>query len=143
MVSPRLAPKMPASPEALLDTSYLVRYLTDDPPELSRRAAEVIDSNCRLAVSPLVLAEAAYVLTHVYQVPRQAVVDQLIAFLQKENITCLRLDKGVVIEALLLCRPSGRVSFADALIWAEARLGPRAVYTFDERFPALGVEVLR
>ena len=135
---------MPPVPEALLDASYLVRYLTDDPPDLARRAAAVIDGDRPLAVSPVVLAETAYVLTHVYQVPRPAVVDQLIAFLQKENIVCLHLDKGSVIEALLLCRPSGRVSFADALIWAEARSGgPPAVYTLDERFPALGVEVRR
>lgn len=132
------------APEALLDTSYLVRYLTDDPPDLARRAADIIDSDRRLAVSAVVLAETAYVLTRVYQVPRQAVVDQLIALLQKENIVPLRLDKGIAIEALLLCHPSGRVSFADALIWAEARSGgPAAVYTFDERFPADAIEVRR
>lgn len=69
-------------------------------------------------------------------------VDQLIALLQKENIVSLRPDKAMLIEALFLCRPSGRVSFADALIWAEARAGgPPVVYTFDERFPAVGVEV--
>lgn len=133
---------MPQPAEAFLDTSFLVRYLTDDPPELARRAADVIDSDCRLAVSMVALAETAYVLTHVYGVPRRAMVDQLIALLQKQNIVSLHPGKAILIEALLLCRPSGRVSFADALIWAEARAGgPPIVYAFDERFPALGILV--
>lgn len=134
---------MPSTPpEALLDTSFLVRYLTDDPPDLALKAAEVIDSDRMLGVSAVVLAETAYVLTRIYRVPRQAVIDQLINFLGKENIVPLHLDKGDVIQALLLCRPSGRVAFADALIWAEARSGgPLAVYTFDERFPAVAIEV--
>ena len=41
-----------------------------------------------------------------------------------------------------VCRPSGRVSFADALIWAAAHMTPgKVVYSLDERFPADGVEV--
>ena len=38
-----------------------------------------------------------------------------------------------------LCRPSGRVLFADALIWAEAVTNGLNVYTFDRRFPNSGV----
>ena len=48
-------------------------------------------------------------------------VDGLIALLRKANIDTFRLDKDLVLEALLLCRPLGRVSFADALVWAVAR----------------------
>lgn len=41
----------------------------------------------------------------------------------------------------MLWRPSGRVSFADALIWAAARATaePRVI-TFDQRFPDVEVE---
>jgi len=36
------------------------------------------------------------------------------------------------------------VSFADAMIWAAARsTRAEAVYSFDDRFPELGVEVRR
>ena len=39
----------------------------------------------------------------------------------------------------MLCRPSGRVSFADALVWAAARSQTDAsVYSLDERFPDEG-----
>jgi len=68
-------------------------------------------------------------------------VDALIQLLQKENVDLLDLSKEAAIVALLFARPSGRVSFTDALIWAEAREKRLPVYTFDQRFPAGEVEV--
>lgn len=129
---------------ALLDTSMLVRYLTGDPPDLADQAAGVIDQEGELLVTDVVLAETAYVLTSIYKVPRAAVVDHLILFVQKENIRPFALDKSNVLQALLFCQPSGRVSFADALVWAAAQeTDEKIVYSFDERFPADGVEVRR
>jgi predicted nucleic acid-binding protein len=129
--------------DGFLDTSVIVRYLTDDPPAMAAAAARLIDSDVVLTVSPVVLAEVAYVLTSVYKSPRDIVVDALTAFLQRENIVLQHLDKGLAIQALLLARPSGRVSFADAMIWAAARSSemPR-VYTFDLHFPAEGIETV-
>jgi predicted nucleic acid-binding protein len=127
-----------------LDTSVVVRYLTGDPSELAEQAAKIIDEEDDLLVTDVVLTETAYVLTSVYQAPREIVVDHLIAFLQKENISPFGLDKGVVLHALLLCRPSGRVSFADAMVWAAARsASSKVVYSLDERFPSDGLEVRR
>ncbi|MBI2941736.1 MAG: PIN domain-containing protein [Chloroflexi bacterium] len=129
---------------AHIDTSVVVRYLTGDPPSLADQAARILDGESDLLVTDVVLAETAYVLTSVYRVPRQVVVDHLIGFIQKENITVSGLDKATVIQALLLCRPSGRVSFADALVWSAARsAGVRTIYSFDERFPSDEVEVRR
>jgi predicted nucleic acid-binding protein len=128
----------------LLDTSMVVRYLTGDPPELADQAATVIDEEDGLRLTDVVLAETAYVLSSVYRVPRAIVVDHLIAFLQKQNIEVFGLDKSVVLQALLLCRPSGRVSYADSLIWAAAQsTQEKTVYSLDERFPAEGLDVRR
>ncbi|MBI2857617.1 MAG: PIN domain-containing protein [Chloroflexi bacterium] len=127
---------------SFLDTSMVVRYLTGDPPELARQAASIIDSKELLLVTDVVLAETAYVLTSVYRVSRSIVVEHLVEFLQKENVSPYALDKGVVLQALILCRPSGRVSFGDAMAWAAARSSEDAVvYTLDERFPDDGLEV--
>jgi predicted nucleic acid-binding protein len=127
---------------SLLDTSVVVRYLTGDPPRLAVRAARIIDQGRELALTDVVIAETAYVLSTVYRIPRDAVVEGLVGLLQKRNIAALHLDKGAVIQALLFCRPSNRVSFADAMVWAAARSsGAEAVYSFDERFPATGVDV--
>jgi predicted nucleic acid-binding protein len=92
----------------------------------------------------VVVAETGYVLTSIYPVSRSMVVDHLLTFLQKQNILTFALDKDLVIQALLLCKPSARVSFADALLWAAARSSEgKVVYSLDERFPEDGVEVRR
>jgi predicted nucleic acid-binding protein len=125
-----------------LDTSMIVRYLTGDPHDLAEQASRVIDFKDDLLISDVVIAETAYVLTSVYKIPREVVVDNLILFLQKINIRPFALEKDAVLQALLLCRPSGRVSFADALVWAAARsTDEKIVYSLDERFPREGVEV--
>jgi predicted nucleic-acid-binding protein len=94
---------------AVLDTSVIVRYLTGDSPRLAARAARIIDSARTLTVTDVVIAETAYVLSSVYGVRRAAVVDSLVDLLQKRNVAILDLDKGAVLQALLLCRPSNRV----------------------------------
>ena len=128
----------------LLDTSMIVRYLTGDPADLAEVAAQVIDTEEVLSVSDVVFVETAYVLTSVYKISREVVVDHLILLLQKQNIQPFALDKNIVLQALLLCKPSGRVSFADALVWAAAySTEEKVVYSLDERFPADGIEVRR
>jgi predicted nucleic acid-binding protein len=123
-----------------VDTSVLVRYLTGDPPNMLETAKRIIDKTDALTITDVVLAETAFVLTSFYKVPRATTVDSLIELIQKKNIRFLNLEKTIVIQALLLCRPSARVSFADALIWAVARSeGSSTVYSFDERFPSDGI----
>ena len=129
---------------AALDTSFVVRYMMGSPADSARQASEVIDSTEELEISGIALAETAFVLTTVYQVPRGRAADQLIDLVRKENISITGLTKDLAIQGLLMCRPSGRVSFADALIWAAARSGgSKVVYSFDGRFPGDGLEVRR
>ena len=128
-----------------LDTSVIVRYLTGDPLEMAERAAALLDADTPLRITETALAETGYVLQQVYGVDRAAVVDLLIALVQKENITVHQHDENIVTSALLLCRPSNRISFADALIWAAARSASdddsTIVYSFDQRFPANGIDL--
>ncbi|MCB1057436.1 MAG: PIN domain-containing protein [Acidobacteria bacterium] len=127
---------------AFLDTSVVVRYLTGDVPDLAERASRIIDSGEPLILSELVLAETAYVLSSVYQVPRARIVDVLIEFVGRRNVEMLNTSKTRVFEALALCRPSKRVSFVDALLWAEARdRRVSRVYSFDGRFPGDGLHI--
>ena len=127
---------------ALLDTSVVVRYLTGDPPDQADRAAAVIDGGEQLGLPVVALVETGYVLSEVYQIARSEVVDALIRLLSRRNIIVPELPKEHAIEALLMCRPSKRVSFADALIWAAARtaVGTK-VFTFDRRFPGEDIDL--
>lgn len=106
---------------AFVDTSVLIRYLTGDPPAMLEAARRIVDEIDSLAVTDVVLAETAFVLLSFYRIPREEIVDSLVDLLQKQNLTLFGLDKNLVIRALLLCRPSERVPFAAALLWAVAR----------------------
>ena len=125
-----------------LDTSVVVRYLIGVPDDLARRAREIIDQLDDLQIGGVALAESAFVLTTVYRAPRPNVVDSLTELLRKANVSTFGMDKDLALQALLMCRRSGRVSFADALIWAEARSArSETVYSFDQRFPSDGLEL--
>ena len=131
-----------ASP-ASVETSVLVRYFVQDDPVTGPAAARLLDSPQEVALSGVALAETAFVLTRVYGVPREEVVDNLVGLLRKRNVRLLGMDKTLAATALLLCRPSGRISFADALINADARShGVETLYSFDQQFPAEGLSVL-
>src|SRR5207244_12724836 len=54
----------------LLDTSFLVRYLTGDPPNQAQTAATVVDAAAEVALTLAVLAETAHVVRSVYKTPR-------------------------------------------------------------------------
>jgi predicted nucleic acid-binding protein len=121
----------------------VVRYLTWDPPELASVATEVIDGADELALTGVVIAETAWVLMKSYSIARELAVDRLLMLVRKSNIRIHGIEKRVAIEALLLCRPSGRVSVPDALLWADATMTRSSVYTLDQRFPSNGIEVRR
>jgi len=127
-----------------LDTSVVVRYFMNDDPTMAEQATRIIESDADLLLTDGILAEIAFVLTKNYNVSRPMVVDELIKLVERGNVRLYGLDKGVVVQALQLCRPSGRVSFADAMLWASAHsAGVRTVYSFDERFPNRGIALLR
>lgn len=113
------------------------RFHLPGPADLAR---EVMDSSLQLGVTTVGIVETAYVLTSVYRMPREAVVDALVAFVRRRNIITLGVEKEYAVLGLLTCRTSARVSFGDALIWATARSQKvPTVYSFDERFPSGGI----
>lgn len=132
---------LPGSSPELLDANPVLRYLLADHPDHFARAQALIESERSLRISVLTLAEIGYVLTRVAGVPREDAVDALIDLLERENIDAHEVDTDLAIQALRLCRPSGRVNFGDAMLWAVARASSARVWTFDERFPSQGIRV--
>lgn len=126
---------------SFIETSVLTCYITLDPPEAAFKARRLIEDDGPLLLTTVVLVETEHVLRKIYGLSRHQVIDLLIDFIQRENVAVHHFDKPIVITALLLCRPSGRVTLPDALIWAEARTVPNSVvYSFDQRFPNEGIE---
>lgn len=121
---------------SFLDTSVIVRYLMEEEGEAGDTAQAIIEQCERLVVSELVLTETAHVLASFYSVPRAQIVDVLADLIGRRNVEPLSLSKESVLQALDLCRPSHRVSFTDALVWAQARAAQAdRIFTFDRRFP--------
>ena len=127
---------------AWIDTNVILRYLNQDHASLSQKAAEIIESDLQLLMTSAVLAECVYVLVTVYAMPRAVVIDAVSRFVQRANILIAHIDKSFAVEALSLCRDSGRVQVVDALLWAEAKTtGVLDLYTFERRFPSEEVRV--
>ena len=83
-------------------------------------------------------------MSRVAGIPRADVVRALIDFMQKDNIFPYAVDRDFLLRGLEMTLPSGRISVADALIWATIRTaGSVAIYSFDQRFPEEGIRVLR
>lgn len=128
----------------LLDANPVLRYLLADHPEQFVRSCALIESDRRFRISVVTLAEIGYVLTGVAGVSRGDAVDTMIDLLERENIEAHEVDTDLAVEALMLCRPSGRVNFGDAMLWAVARAAtPARVWTLDQHFPDSGIEVHR
>lgn len=124
-----------------LDANTILRYLIRDTPGQSERASALIEADTPLRISVVVLAEVGFVLTKFYRVNRALAVDTMMELLNRENIEVHEIANDLAVEALLLCRPSGRVSFTDALLWATARAGGGKVWSFDRKFPRDGIHV--
>ena len=126
-----------------IDTNVVVRYLTGTPPEQAAEAARIIEG-VSLQIPIVVFTETAYVLASQYQFSRARIIDGLLSLVRRNNVSIYSIEKDLVLQGLRMCRPSGRVSVADAMIWAAARSsGARVIYTFDRRFPDEGVELRR
>ena len=81
-------PRTPIAAVIGVDTSVVVRYLVGTPVAQSKRAAALIDHDAvQIGVSVVVLAECAHVLRTQYGVEQRDIIDSLIDFVQRANVT--------------------------------------------------------
>ena len=118
-----------------LDTNVLVRYLTEDDPVQSKRAADLIATATtkgeRCFICAIVLCELAWVLRGAYRVSQADLILTLDRILATTQFVIG--DKDVVRRALDAYR-AGSADFADYVIGALHReAGCRKTVTFDRR----------
>jgi predicted nucleic-acid-binding protein len=116
-----------------LDTSILIRYLTQDDPVQSPRANEIIDRDLSPEapgfVSLVAIAEVAWVLRSRYKATRQEIVTAIERILSSDSFQVQ--NEQQVYEAMIALR-TGEGTFADALICAlGAWAGCSSTLTFD------------
>ena len=119
-----------------LDTSALVRFLTDDEPAVAERVAAAIDGNEPVHVSALVLLELVHVLRgKPYARTNPDLADVLVDLLTHENIVLTGLDRDIATLAIRAARERSPRHLADALIAAAAHeAGTRELWTTDTAF---------
>ena len=117
----------------LVDTNTILRYLLKDVPDHYEKAEalfkKVRTGEQKIEITEGVLAEAVYVLSKYYLVPKQETV---------ETLSTLLLYKGVAgrsrveyIQALRLFGET-KLDFVDCLLAARAKARKADLFTFDK-----------
>jgi predicted nucleic-acid-binding protein len=113
-----------------VDTNALVRLITADSPSQTASCAEFVQNG--VWVSVLVLAEAVWVLTTVYNRSSSGVATAIEMLLDNTHLTVQ--DSDVVAAALQLFRSRPALGFSDCLILELARkAGHLPLGTLDRR----------
>ena len=118
-----------------LDTNVVVRYLTQDDPEQSRRATQIFDHQLTNAepgfLSVVTMVETVWVLGRGYGFVGQEIAAAVELLLQTD-VLVIEHEQEVFFAAAAL--KSGSGSFADALIASlGAKAGCKHTLTFDQK----------
>ena len=117
-----------------LDTNVLVRYLVEDDPEQSARAARLIegaaDQGDALFVAHIVVCEVVWVLQVAYRISKPEVIATLKNLVRARH---LELEDVELVRKALADFEAGKGDFADYLIRERsAARGCERVATFDK-----------
>lgn len=118
-----------------LDSSILVRYLTQDDPIQSPKATEVIERRLTEQnpgfVSIVAMVETVWVLDRAYELATNEIAAAVERMLQT---SVLVVENEQQVFTAMIALKEGRGSFADALIVAlGARVGCSRTLTFDQK----------
>ena len=114
---------------AFVDTNVLVRHLTGDRPEMSRRASAFLAAADGLLLTELDVAETIYVLESFYRASRADIARSIRSLIAFEAIVCV--DPALLLRATEVYE-NDCLDFAKAYLVASAessRVG--AVASFD------------
>jgi predicted nucleic acid-binding protein len=124
-----------------LDANVVLRFLTGEPEELARPAAELMrraeTGEFLLVLSPLVVAEIVWVLKSFYRHSYRDIAGAVVPLLSADGVEVE--EREILIRAIELARDKN-VDFADAVLALEAVRDGETVCTFDatdfKRLPA-------
>lgn len=126
-----------------VDTSVVVRYLVGTPAEQGRRARDLIDDDAvEIGVSVVTLAECAHVLRTQYGVEQRDIIDSLIDFVQRANVSVVDARLDLLVGTLVRARSMPGRPIPDAMIVAAlAASNAVPIATFDQDQGRYGVAV--
>ncbi len=126
-----------------LDTSVLLRYLTNDEPHLADEVGGLLSGPDPVGISSLVLLESAYALRGApYHRENPDIADTLIDLLAHSNVVLVDLSADLASAAMAGVRHLSARHIADALISAAVReAGATMLVTNDRKFASRLVPV--
>jgi len=118
-----------------LDTNVLVRYLTQDDPQQSRRATQIFEHQLTTAepgfLSVVTMVETVWVLSRAYGFVGQEIAAAVEHVLQTDVLV---IENEQEVFTAMIALKNRRGTFADALIAAlGAKAGCRHTLTFDQK----------
>ena len=114
---------------AFVDTNFLIRHLTGDPPEMAAGATAVLAPGEDLLLADLIVAECMYVLESFYEVPPARAAELMRAAVALPSIRVT--DEPSLLRALEVYELE-RLDFAEAYHVAQAEAtGVGAIASFD------------
>ncbi len=124
----------------LIDTNVILRYLLDDHPEFSPKAArfmmKVANAEIKAEILDVVLIECIYVMEKHYKIPRKVIVNRLARIIGFDGI--VTINKVILINALLTYQKHA-IDIVDCLLHAYSSK-TKPVVSFDRDFEKLNTE---
>lgn len=123
----------------LLDTNIFIRFIIPDDPARAARCAKLFDSIStgreRAIVTPMALAEVAWVLLGSYQLPKPNVIAALRRILHTEKLDIV--DREILIRGVDLFEnhPIDFIDAYHAAFMADRKI--QTVYSYDTDFDQL------
>ena len=117
----------------LLDTNILLRFITGEPADQAGEVAGLVAAaeagKVRLAVLPMVLAEAVFVLSGFYEHPRSKVAEVLSHLISSPGFLADESER--MLHALKLFG-AGKLDFVDCYLAAASIREGRTLVSFDQ-----------
>lgn len=110
----------------LIDTNVILRYLLNDIPEQTDKAAEIITGGAFTLNE--IIAEVVYVLVKLYNVPRKEIKDIISPLFDEIYID----EKDIIISALEKFSKS-KFDFVDCVLLARKSILGENIFTFDKK----------
>jgi predicted nucleic acid-binding protein len=132
---PRNSASNEVSERVFLDTSVLVRYLSEDDPPRALAAARLIEGDNTVVISGVVILEAMHALRTGRQRENPELARVLIRFGTRHNVELIDADKVHLVAALERSLATSVRRIPDAILAATAEhAGCSWIATFDEAF---------
>ena len=116
-----------------VDTNILIRYLTFEQSEQAQLASDILESRA-VWVSDAVVAEAIFVLSKVYQIPKEEISQRLLKLFRLKT---MQLDNKSVVLYAIEAYATKNLDFVDLLLYAYHIKAGHDVITFDMKLNRL------